>query len=95
MIAPEGIITQWSQNYIKEAGAMIYKLTSKELRQTDINDYKNGDCIYIGEKYILHLKKVKYDIFSMESSLEDSNTRKFIDPAFWPQYVNNFLHGNN
>ncbi|KKK70603.1 hypothetical protein LCGC14_2922330 [marine sediment metagenome] len=73
----------------------IIKLTPKKLRQTNVNDYKSGDCIYIGEKYIIHLKKVKYNTFTLESSVENSITWKYIDPAFWPQYINNFLYGND
>ena len=73
---------------------MIYRLTSKELRRADVNNYKSGNDIYIGGKYIIHLKKVKYNTFSLESSVENSITWKYIDPAFWPQYINNFLWGN-
>lgn len=72
----------------------IVHLTSKELRKTNINDFKNGDTIVVGKKYIIYLKKIKYDTFSLESSIEDYNLfDKFIDPAFWPVYINNFLHG--
>ena len=75
-------------------GKKIIHLTSKELRKTNVNDYKSGDIIIVEKRYIIHLKKVKYNTFSLESSVEDYWIfLKFIDPVFWPVYINNFLYG--
>lgn len=71
-----------------------YKISSSELRHTNVEDFKNGDVIYVGEKYEIELVKEKYRTFSMQSRVMNAMTFAYIDPAFWPVYINNFLHGD-
>ncbi len=78
---------------IDKKGRSYYKLTGQQLRNTNINSFKSGDSIIINNKYVIHLKQEKYKGFSMESSVEDYNTYKFIDPYVYPVYIREFLDG--
>lgn len=77
----------------------IFNVTKKDLKNIKINDLQDGTVIYINEKYCLTLKIGKYKSakypFVFCSTLENINTWKFIDPAFWPIYINNFIHNYN
>jgi len=77
----------------KKSKVKYYFITSNKLRYTNVNNFKSGDYITVDKKYIIHLKKEKYNIFSLESSIENYNTSKYIDPYYWPTYIDKFLHG--
>jgi len=79
---------------VDNKGRNYYRMTSKDLRNLNVNDFKSGDTIVVNEKYIIHLKKEKYKFFSLETSVENYNTYKFIDPVFWPVFINNFIYSD-
>lgn len=69
-------------------------LSSREIRNTNVNIFDSGTNIKIDNNYIIHLKKGRYDRFSLESSVLSCKTFKYIDPVFWPLYIVYFLHGD-
>ena len=77
---------------MKKINNNLFKTTGKELRKLNASDFDNNSTIYINDKYVVHLKKEKYNTYSLESRLENQKTFKFIMPAFWPVYINEFIH---
>ena len=97
-VRKKGKYGEWEYIYKEKKGRKKKEekynfLTAEQLRYTNINNFKSGDFITVDHKYVIHLKKEKYKTFSLESSVEDYKTFKPISSAFWPVYINNFLHG--
>lgn len=80
----------------------LYKLTSKDLRKMKPSDFGNKSVIYVTSirgavRYIITLKKEKYDTFTLETVVQNADTYKSLvtpgnGPSFRPYYIDTFLY---
>ncbi len=69
----------------------MYDFTKKELKHKEVRFFSNGDIVRTGN-YDIELIKKKYNTFTLETRVLDNKTWKYIDPAFWPIFICNFIY---